>query len=111
MGPLGPITRLRYRRLGSSMTYASLEPGKETAQGQVDIASLKKMENGIITGITGMPLGHSFSPSMHRAAFEAMGIAGTYLPFPAQREELPLLMELMRDLDIAGLNVTIPRRP
>jgi shikimate dehydrogenase/3-dehydroquinate dehydratase type I len=110
MGPLGPITRLRYRRLGSSMTYASLEPGKETAQGQVDIASLKKLENGIITGIAGMPLGHSFSPSMHRAAFEAMGIAGTYLPFPAQREELPLLMELMRDLDIAGLNVTIPHK-
>ena len=109
-GELGPITRLRYCRIGSSMTYASLEKGKETAPGQVDIATLKRMENGTITGITGMPLGHSYSPAMHQAAFEAMGIAATYLPFTTRKGELPLLMELVRELDIAGLNVTIPHK-
>lgn len=109
-GDLGPITRMRYRRLGSSMTYASLEPGKETAPGQVDVATLKKMEDGVITGITGMPLGHSFSPVLHSAAFEAAGIAGEYLKFPAHESELPQLMSIMRELDIAGLNVTIPHK-
>lgn len=109
-GDFGPITRLRYRRLGSSMTYASLEAGKETAPGQVDVATLKRMENGIITGITGMPLEHSYSPAMHRAAFASLGIAGTYLPFPAEKDELPLLMEIVRELDIAGLNITIPHK-
>ncbi len=109
-GDLGPITRMRYRRMGSSMTYASLEPGRETAPGQVDVATLKRMENGIITGITGMPLGHSFSPAMHRAAFEAAGIAGTYLKFPANEHELGRLMDIVRELNMAGLNVTIPHK-
>lgn len=109
-GQLGPITRMRYRRLGSSMTYASLEPGNETAPGQVDVATLKRMEKGVITGITGMPLGHSYSPALHRSAFEAADIAGAFLKFPAHESELPQLMDIMRDLDIAGLNVTIPHK-
>lgn len=110
MGEFGPITRLRYRRIGSSMTFASLESGKETAMGQIDITTLKKMEKGVITGIIGMPLGHSYSPTLHHNAFEAMDISGMYLKFPTRENEVPLIIDLMRDLNINGLNVTIPHK-
>jgi len=110
MGEMGEITRLRHRKLGSTMTFASPEPGKETAPGQLDIATLKKMENGIITGITGDPLGHSFSQAIHHAAFDHLDIGGRYLLFPTQKEELGMLMDIVRGFGIAGLNVTIPHK-
>lgn len=110
MGELGKVTRFRYDRMGSAFTFASLEPGKEAAPGQVDLATMREMEGGVITGLTGTPLGHSVSPAMHDAAFRQLGIPGRYLLFPAQTEELGALMELVRDLDIQGLNVTIPHK-
>jgi len=110
MGELGTITRLRYQRMGCYYTYAALEPGKEAAPGQLDLATVKAMEKGIVTGITGQPLGHSLSPALHHAAFAHLGIAGRYLSFPASSDELGLLMDLVRDLGINGLNVTIPHK-
>ena len=53
----GSITRVCANRFGASLTYVSLEPGKEAAPGQIDLATMKWLGNkAIITGITGHPL-------------------------------------------------------
>ncbi len=111
MGPLGEITRVLPASFGSAFTYASLEKGKEAAPGQLDVATLKALgDQPIITGLTGFPLSHSLSPAMHNHAFQALGVPGRYLLFPAQDEELEGLMGLVRDLRLRGLNVTIPHK-
>jgi len=43
MGEKGKITRVIAPLLGSPFTYASLEEGKETAEGQISIARLKEL--------------------------------------------------------------------
>ncbi len=43
MGPLGAITRVAAPLLGSPFTYGSLEPGRETASGQLDRATLERL--------------------------------------------------------------------
>ena len=110
MGELGAITRIRSCELGCSFTYASLEEGKEAAPGQLDLMALRGLTRGMITGITGYPLSHSLSPELHKAAFEHLGIKGRYLRFPAESSELDRLLELVRELRIKGINVTIPHK-
>ncbi|MBM4237312.1 MAG: shikimate dehydrogenase, partial [Euryarchaeota archaeon] len=111
MGELGEITRICTKKIGSIFSYASLEKGKEAAPGQLDIDTMKALgDDPIVTGITGHPLGHSASPSMHNAAFRALGIEGRYLSLPAKEEELEDLLNLMVDLDVRGVNVTIPHK-
>jgi 3-dehydroquinate dehydratase I len=43
MGPLGKITRIVAPLVGGLFTYASLRPGKEVAEGQIDAAALRKI--------------------------------------------------------------------
>lgn len=111
MGPLGEVTRVLPEGFGSVFTYASLEKGKEAAPGQLDVATLKALgDRPVITGLTGTPLSHSLSPAMHDRAFHAVNIPGKYLLFPAQEDEVEGLLDLVRDLRIRGLNVTIPHK-
>jgi shikimate dehydrogenase/3-dehydroquinate dehydratase type I len=110
MGELGTITRIRTCELGCSFTYASLEKGKEAAPGQLDIMTLRGLSRGMLTGITGYPLSHSLSPELHQAALEHLGISGRYLRFPANSAELDKLLEIVRELRIRGINVTIPHK-
>ncbi len=63
-----------------------------------------------ICGIIGDPIEHSMSPAMHNAAFSALGLDYTYLPFRVRREELPGAIAGVRALNIVGLNVTIPHK-
>jgi 3-dehydroquinate dehydratase/shikimate dehydrogenase len=111
MGPLGSITRVCANRFGASLTYVSLEPGKEAAPGQIDLATMKWLgQRAIITGITGHPLDHSVSPAMHNAAFRALNIPGMYFRLPAAPVELESVTDMMIDLDMRGMNVTIPHK-
>ncbi len=111
MGLLGEVTRVLPATFGSEFTYASLRKGLEAAPGQLDLATLKALgDEPTITGLTGLPLGHSASPAMHDRAFRAMNVPGKYLLFPAQKDELGTLMDLVRDLGVRGLNVTIPHK-
>ena len=43
IGPLGKMTRVVAPLMGGLFTYASLRPGKEVADGQIDAASLRKI--------------------------------------------------------------------
>ena len=61
-----------------------------------------------IYGLVGHPLGHSFSPLMHNAAFEKLNIPGEYHLFQKEPEELESFLRQMEDENIFGLNVTVP---
>ncbi|MBU4333552.1 MAG: shikimate dehydrogenase, partial [Candidatus Omnitrophica bacterium] len=58
----------------------------------------------------GYPLGHSLSPLMHNAAFEALEVDALYKLFPLEEEELEGFFKDLKDefSPIFGLNVTVP---
>lgn len=62
----------------------------------------------LITGIIGYPLKTTVSPSMHNAAFKALGFEGIYLRFPVKATELHAAVCGLHALGFAGVNVTIP---
>jgi len=57
-------------------------------------------------GIIGYPLGHTFSPSIHNAAFEKLNYNAVYLPF--SMTSITQLKHSINQLGIQGLSVTIP---
>ncbi len=66
--------------------------------------------NTRITGLFGHPVKHSFSPQMHNAAFDHLGMDFCYLPFTVHPAYLRAAVESVRALDMAGVNVTIPHK-
>lgn len=66
-------------------------------------------------GLTGYPLGHSYSPVLHAAALNVMGMEGEYRIYPVQplpggKVELAALLDRIRVGYLQGLNVTIPHK-
>src|SRR5437762_350038 len=64
-----------------------------------------------LTGLIGAPIAHSASPAMHERAAEALGAHCHYQLIEvagAGREELRLLLDGVRRLGFAGVNVTFP---
>lgn len=61
-----------------------------------------------VAGVIGCPVGHSRSPIMHNAAFDAMGMDWAYVPFNVSPELLGKALDGVRGLGIRGINVTIP---
>ena len=63
----------------------------------------------LLAGVTGWPLGHTLSPAIHNAAYEAMGLDWLYVPLPVEHvRDLPRLAETLRVLPFVGINVTMP---
>ncbi len=63
-----------------------------------------------VTGIFGHPVGHSRSPAMQNAAFEAMGLDWIYVPFCVNPDNLDSAVQGIRALDLVGINVTMPHK-
>ena len=61
-------------------------------------------------GIFGHPVKHSFSPPMHNAAFQKLGLNCVYLAFDILPENLGTAVESLRHLNVKGINVTIPHK-
>ncbi|WP_435345184.1 shikimate dehydrogenase [Haloarchaeobius sp. HRN-SO-5] len=61
-----------------------------------------------VFGLVGNPVGHSLSPPMHEAAYEALDIDARYVTFEPEREALATAIDGARALGVRGLNVTIP---
>jgi len=64
-----------------------------------------------LTGLIGAPIAHSASPAMHECAAEALGAHCHYQLIEvagAGREELRALLDGVRRLGFAGVNVTFP---
>ncbi len=61
-----------------------------------------------VYGLLGNPVGHSLSPPMHEAAYEALGVDARYVTFEPAPEDLATALSGAEALGVAGLNVTVP---
>ena len=61
-----------------------------------------------VFGLVGNPVGHSLSPPMHEAAYEALGMDARYVAFEPDLDAIGAALDGARALGVAGLNVTIP---
>lgn len=63
-----------------------------------------------VVGLIGNPVEHSFSPPMHNAAFDALGLDYAYVAFDVLPENLGDAIRGADSLNIKGFNVTIPHK-
>lgn len=64
----------------------------------------------MIAGLIGDPVEHSLSPSMHNAAFQALGIAARYDLWQTSLDDLPTRVARLRGPGVLGANVTVPHK-
>jgi 3-dehydroquinate dehydratase/shikimate dehydrogenase len=109
MGPRGLCSRILAGRFGSAWTYA----GPMSDVGQVSLEELLDQyrfrtigESTEVYGVVGSPVGHSVSPAMHNAAFEAATLDAVYLPLDAA--DADDFVTFARGIGLSGASVTIP---
>jgi 3-dehydroquinate dehydratase/shikimate dehydrogenase len=122
MGEEGLISRLLAKKFGAPLTFAVAERGKESAPGQPTVAELreryrwdKQTDDAPVYGVAGWPVGHSLSPDIHNAGFDAAGAPGVYVPLPVRAEAgaFEAAVEALRKcpgMKLRGLSVTIPHK-
>lgn len=59
-------------------------------------------------GVLGERLGHSLSPDISRCLMEQKKISGSYHVMEVEKKDISKVIEVMKMLQIRGLNVTIP---
>jgi 3-dehydroquinate dehydratase/shikimate dehydrogenase len=122
MGEEGQVSRLLAKKFGSPLTFASVSRGKESAPGQPTVDELlgryrwgKQKIDSPVFGVVGWPVGHSLSPHIHNAGFDAVGAEGVYVPLPIRPEYEAFKSVLDTMCALAGMNlralsVTIPHK-
>ncbi|MGO9606167.1 MAG: shikimate dehydrogenase [Candidatus Binataceae bacterium] len=63
-----------------------------------------------LTAIFGDPVEHSQSPSMHNAAYAALGMDRRYVAFHVTPSQLAAALRAIPALEIAGVNLTVPHK-
>ncbi len=63
-----------------------------------------------VVGVIGDPVAHSLSPTLHNAAFEALGLDWVYVAFPVPRGWGAEAVAAVPALGLAGFNVTMPHK-
>lgn len=63
-----------------------------------------------ITGLFGFPVEHSLSPIIHNAAFKAVGLDYSYVPFNVKQSDLESAVLAIKSLGMVGVNVTAPHK-
>ncbi len=122
MGEEGQISRLLAKKFGAPLTFATVERGKESAPGQPTIKELidryrweNQTDKTPVFGVVGWPVGHSLSPHIHNAGFEAVHAPGVYVPLPVrgEYEHFAAAMDALRtcpQMNLRGVSVTIPHK-
>jgi 3-dehydroquinate dehydratase/shikimate dehydrogenase len=122
MGEAGLLSRVLAQKFGALITYAALGDGAGTAPGQPTVKQLKKVyrwdqirASTRVFGIIGWPTGHSMSPAIHNAGFDAANFDGVYLPLPIQPDYVHFKATVgellaMPELHFGGASVTIPHK-
>ena len=63
-----------------------------------------------VLGVIGDPIEHTFSPAMHNAGLNELGLNYIYLPFHVKEDMLGECIQGAKAMGIKGLNVTIPHK-
>lgn len=113
MGRTAWPTRILAAATGAPFVYASVEPGEETAPGQIPVSACVGIYRAhelsgatTIYGLLGDPALHSLGPVLHNRVFRKFGVDSVYLPFETARPEAVLAM-LPRGR-VRGMSVTAP---
>jgi|GEM_PF-6156061 len=73
--------------------------------------SARRRGKSRLVGIFGKPVGHTLSPSMQNAAFEAAGMAEWhYAAFEVEPSELGEAIAAIKKHRLAGVNITVPHK-
>lgn len=122
MGPDGLPSRVLAKKFGAFGSFAALERGLGSADGQLTIREMKTLyrwdridADTAVYGVIGDPINHSLSPHLHNAAFEKTGTNAIYLPLrvgPGYESLKAFLIEVLDRpwLDFRGLSVTLPHK-
>ncbi|MBK8304863.1 MAG: shikimate dehydrogenase [Chloracidobacterium sp.] len=122
MGEAGKWTRILGLAHGAFLTYASLDAGRETADGQItakeliDTYRVKELDkNTEVFGVIGDPVSQSLSPYMHNAEFAAASVNAVFMHLLVKnldafirRMVKPETREV--ELNFGGFSVTMPHK-
>ena len=109
MGDAGLPSRVLAARFGSCWTYSggAVAPGQVTPERMVSEFRFRALTaTSRVFGLVGRPVGHSVSPAMHNAAFDATGVDAVYLPFAAR--DMADFRAFAEAMGVAGASVTAP---
>jgi len=122
MGAGGLISRIIAGKLGSFVTFASVDPESATAPGQLTIEQFKNLYRADclnaeteLFGVIADPVGHSLSPAIHNACFAEQNMDRLYLPLLVQggQQEFDSFLRNAFErewLNFRGFSVTIPHK-
>jgi 3-dehydroquinate dehydratase/shikimate dehydrogenase len=117
MGDIGTPSRLLAARFGAAFTYATFHHERALAPGQLSFQQMKDIygydrinRETEVFGVIGDPIGHSYSPLVHNAAFRHLGMNRVYVPFRVPAADLAEFMTDAPRLGLRGLSVTIPHK-
>jgi 3-dehydroquinate dehydratase/shikimate dehydrogenase len=122
MGEAGLISRIIAKKLGSLVTFASIDEKTATAPGQLTIEQLKRLyrldsmsSDTELFGVIAEPVGHSLSPAIHNACFAEKKMNKLYLPLLVKggQSEFDLFLNsviVRKWLNFRGFSVTIPHK-
>lgn len=122
MGEQGLASRVLAKKFGALLTFASLDQSSGTAPGQPTLRDLKHRyrwdklrRDTAVFGVIGHPVGHSLSPHIHNAGFDAVDHNAVYLPMPIPPEYEHFKATVgewlgYAPLDFQGASVTIPHK-
>jgi shikimate dehydrogenase len=86
---------------------------KRAAKEIYTLADLRRWENidpPVRLGVFGDPVGHSLSPQMQNAALKSCKIDMQYARFQISPDELQSALDLTRELNFVGVNLTTPHK-
>jgi 3-dehydroquinate dehydratase / shikimate dehydrogenase len=111
MGEVALPARVLALREGSALAYAPVD--RATAPGQVTLAALKNLYRADklrrktrLYGVIGNPIGHSLSPVLQSAGFQARRMDAVFLPFLVR--DLRDFLLSVEPWGVAGFSVTLP---
>ena len=122
MGEAGLISRVIANKLGSFVTFASVDDKAATAPGQLAIEQFKKLfcagsinSETSLYGVIADPVAHSMSPAVHNTGFADIAANKVYLPLCVEggKEQFDRFLDnvIAREwLGFAGFSVTIPHK-
>src|ERR1700723_833280 len=113
MGNVAMAARVLALREGSAIAYAPVE--NATAPGQVSLDAMKNLYRADrlrrktrVYGVIGDPIGHTLSPVVQNAGFQARKMDAVFLPFMVR--DLRDFLGSIEPLGIAGFSVTLPHK-
>jgi 3-dehydroquinate dehydratase/shikimate dehydrogenase len=113
MGDAVTAARVLALREGSAIAYAPLQnataPGQVTLDAMINLYRADRLRRKTrVYGVIGDPIGHSLSPVLQNAGFQARKMDAVFLPFLVH--DLPDFLGSVEPLGIAGFSVTLPHK-